>query len=148
MNKVVFECVGNSIMFALSSLFIVALITVGYVSSEVAIMWLIFFVAGVVYLVLRSVLIVKRKEKLTALMSCIELAKSDEREVRISNRASKTAYFVAMHSMSWIVIAIAVFACFFPYAFNLSILSIVLITFGLILTTCAYCIRWVIEYKK
>ncbi len=155
MKKVVYECVGNSILFALMGLMLTqpfseystgadGFYAVTGVLPVVFIVYLILF-AGFRFFIFR-----KGKK---SLYKDSELSFADEREKIIVAESTKTAYQVLVFGL---IVSMAVLAGtrFFSLTFlenaNISIytVGIALITINLILAMISYCLKWCREYKK
>lgn len=155
MKKVIYECVGNSILFALMGLLLIHPFSEYSTSADgfsavtgvfplIFIVYLILF-AGIRFFVFRDGKKSKYKNS--------ELSFADEREKIIVAESTKTAYqvlvFALMVSMA-ILAGIRFFSLTLLENANISIYSIgiALITMNLILAMVSYCVKWCREYRK
>ena len=155
MKKVIYECVGNSILFALMGLTLIhpfsefsgsfeGFSAVTSVLPFIFIIYLILF-AGIRFFVFRDG---KKSQYHNS-----ELSFSDEREKIIVSESTKTAYRVLVFAL---ILSMAILAVtrFFSLTFlknaNISIyvVGVFLITMNLILAMISYCVKWCREYKK
>ena len=146
MRKVIYDCVNNIIIYALTGplLIIVALGTIKMAGIAV----LIYTIFAVLYYFARFVFLKKSKSSLANYFRCNEIARDDEREIQITGKALKMSYYFTIYSMIIIMLILQFFAVFTSQASTIFVAAILLITLALIIITSAYCIRWVVEYKK
>lgn len=155
MKKVIYECVGNSILFVLAGMmFIHPFSDYQYDSNGfnvvIGIFPIIFIVYLIVFMVIRFFVF---KDGRKSVYKNSELAFSDEREKIIVTESTKTAYQVLVLSL---IISMAFLAG--ARVFSLTLLAdmgidvysigIALITLNLVLAMISYCVKWCVEYKK
>jgi len=146
MRKVIYECVNNSILYAVAGPFFIFMATGPRSMAGVAL--LMFTIYAIFYYIARFVFLKKSKSSLANYFRCNEIAKDDEREVQITGKALRTAYYVAIYSMLIIMLVLFIVKVAISQVAILFVAAMLLISLALVVTTCAYCIRWVVEYKK
>lgn len=160
MKKVLFECVGNAVLFALFALALLypvvveeATVSTHGFSYSVSLSGylLLFVVACLLYAVTRHVF-VRRNRLAVGAMGNLELACDDEREQVLSAKALHAAYFAAMLSL---------FGCLFVFAsvfffstasgaasaelmYRVAVIGVVV---ALELVNAVYCVSWCASYR-
>lgn len=155
MKKVVYECVGNSILFILSAMMLInPFASFSNDANGFEVTFGIFPVVFIIYLV--AFIIVRGfvfKDSKKPLFSDSELAYQDEREKIIVAEATKAAYKVLVFSL---IVSMAILAAIRAFSLtvlsswniNLYAVSVALISIILVLAMISYCTKWCIEYKK
>lgn len=155
MKKVIFECVGNSILFLLAGMMLIHPFSEYQQNTNgfyvvVGILPIIFMVYLITFIILRFHVFKDCKKS-----SCdaSELDYADEREKIIVAESTKTAYQVLMFSLivSMAFLAgIRVFSLIILKDMRIDLYSvgISLFTLNLMLAMISYCVKWCIEYKK
>lgn len=160
MKKVLFECMGNAVLFVLFALALLypvvveeATVSTNGFSYSVSLSGylLLFVVCCLVYAVVRHVF-VKRNRIAVGAMGNLELACDDEREQALSANALRAAYFAAM---------LGLFGCLFVFAtvyffstatgaasaelmYRVAVIGVVV---ALEMVNAVYCIRWCVAYR-
>lgn len=160
MKKVLFECMGNAVLFVLFALALLypvvveeATVSTNGFSYSVSLSGylLLFVVCCLVYAVVRHVF-VKRNRISVGAMGNLELACDDEREQALSANALRAAYFAAM---------LGLFGCLFVFAtvyflstatgaasaelmYRVAVIGVVA---ALEVVNAVYCIRWCVAYR-
>ena len=157
MKKVVFESVGNTLLFALMGLAFMfpfsryegGVAADGFSLSVHLSPFLAVFVA---FLVLYPIVFVRRSGLDASTRDNLELAADDERELQITGRALRTAYRVLMTCliMGLGVLAAAQFlsATFLGDATAVYRTAVGIIAATLVAASVSYCIRWCLEYRR
>lgn len=153
MRKIIFNCVGNILLFTLLGLaFANPFSSISQTEYGFSANITVFpFLLGI-YMIAYPIIyfIVKRKFEWSKDVNS-EMAYSDERERVIVGEASKTAYQVLVGGLITIIAAIGgirFFSLFTNQDISIYAASILLLTMLLVITTISYCIRWCLEYKK
>lgn len=155
MKKVIFECVGSSVIMALMGLMLLNPfssfrefeygfeLSIGPVAA-------IFAVSAALFIILKFVFM---RGESSSIFRQSELDYSDEREKTIVAESAKTAYIALMlcQIISAGVIALTkVFSLDFFRGINLDIYSVcvVLLTLNMIIGLMSYCVKYCVQYKK
>lgn len=155
MKKVIFECVGNSILFILAGLMLI------YPCSDyqnnanefyfkTGIFPAIFFFYLIVFIGMRFYIY---KNGMKSLYKESELTYSDEREKIIVAESTKIAYQVLLFGLM-ITMALLAGIRFFSLTIlqsmeiNIYAVSIGLVTLNLVFAMISYCVKWCVEYKR
>ena len=160
MKKVVFESVGNVLLFVLMGLAFMfpfsryegGATADGFsLSVHLSPLMAVFVVFLVLYPIARAVF-VRRSGLHASTRDNLELAADDERELQITGRALRTAYRVLMTCLivGLGVLAAAQFlsATFLGAAVAVYRTAVGIIAATLVAASASYCIRWCLEYRK
>jgi len=154
MKRVIFECIGNSILFVLAGMMLIHPFSEFQNTDEkfyfaTGIFPLIFVLYLIVFGLVRLVVYKKSKKP----FKDSELSFSDEREKIIVAESTKLAYQVIITSLL-VIMAVLAGIRFFSLTIlqNMGIdlysVSIALITVTLVFAMLAYGIKWCVEYRK
>lgn len=160
MKKVVFESVGNVLLFVLMGLAFMfpfsryegGATADGFsLSVHLSPLMAVFVVFLVLYPIARAVF-VRRSGLHASTRDNLELAADDERELQITGRALRTAYRVLMTCLILGLGALAaaqfLSATFLGDAVVVYRTAVGIIAATLVVASASYCIRWCLEYRK
>ena len=160
MKKVVFESVGNTLLFTLMGLAFMfpfsryegGVAADGFSLSVHLSPFLAVFEAFLVLYPIARAVFVRRSGLDASTRDNLELAADDERELQITGRALRTAYRVLMTCliMGLGVLAAAQFlsATFLGDATAVYRTAVGIIAATLVAASVSYCIRWCLEYRR
>lgn len=160
MKKVLFECVGNAVLFVLFALALLYPVVVeeasvsthGFsYSVSLSGYLLLFAVCCLVYSAVRHVF-AKRNRIRVGVMDSMELACDDEREQVIAAKALRAAYFAAMMSLLGILYIFATVYFFSTASGTASVelmyrVAVIGVVVALEVVNAVYCIRWCVAYR-
>lgn len=153
MKKIMFQCIGNTLLFALFGLaFLFPFSNINQVESGFSGTVTIFpmlllgylIIYPTIYYVFKTIFKWDRKDN-------TELAFADEREKTIVAEATKTVYKILIGGLLGSIAIIGgarFFSLFSHETINIYFISVLLMTILLILSSICYCIKWCVEYYK
>lgn len=156
MKKVIYECVGNSILFILFGIMLIhpfsdyQIYPDGGFNVSTGITFSIFVYYLIAFAVIR-IFVFKDGKKSAYKKS--ELSFADEREKCIVAESTKIAYQVLVFSLLASLGILALMKAFSwtlmqDFGIDIYSIGIALITLNLVLAMISYCIKWCVQYKK